>query len=113
MYSLINFFFKLINCILLLEFANIFSKLFIFGPFIISLFVLFRNSRQLKLEPLRLFNCLELQLLIFLIPQLHDVFDSLVSNDLVLFNNLESLKLKTAKLKHIIEQHGYQGGAHN
>ena len=30
-----------------------------------------------------------------------------------LSNNLESLKLKTAKLKHIIEQHGYQCGAHN
>jgi len=111
--SLINFFFKLVNRIILLEFSNIFSEHFIFWPFIISLFVLFRNSCELKLEPLRLFNRFELQFLIFLIPQLHDVFDSLVSNDLVLFNNLESLKLKTAKLKHIIEQHGYKGGAHN
>lgn len=110
---LINFFFKLIDCIQLLEFTNIFSKLVLFGPFIMSLFELFRNSGELKLKPLGLFDSLELQLLIFLIPRLHDVFDSLVSNDLVLFNNLKSLKLKTAKLKHIIEEHSYQGGTHN
>ena len=111
--SLINFFLKLINCILLLELSNIVFEPILLDPFIIRLFELFGNSRELKLQPLRLFNGLELQFLIFLIPKLHDFFDSLVSNDLVLFNNLKSLKLKTAKLKHIIKEHGYQGRAHN
>lgn len=111
--SLINFLFEIINGKFLLEIGNVFFKSVLFESSIIGLFELFRNSCQLELEPLGLFDRLKLLLLIFLIPELHDVFDSLVSNDLVLLDHLQSLELKTAKLKHIIEQHGYQGGANN